>query len=396
MTISGSSGNTWIINAIPTNIKNPIYGAAGDGITDDTAAISAAIAAINAAGTGILDIPPGTYITQGNHNITVPCIIRGAGRGTIGSNQGVSVLSLKNGSNASMINVQSKLVCVRDLGLYGNLAQQTATSYGITTSSSIACNYFVWENLWIDNFFSDGMLFANPGTSLGGALRNIESRNHGGHGLVIGAGCADITITDSLFDQNQLSGMYINAADISCTNVHCWGNGKLATAAGDSAGMLMPSGAPGECRFQNCYFESNGLSSNSGRGAVPRGTGNIFIGCHIYLNRGLGCYAFSNTAAVWNGCVFHDNNLNNASGASGAGLQLDTCTTCVVTGNTFFDAQGTKTQTYGYAENGNTCNACIFNGNVSRAADHKTGAWLIGLGNPTATLPALPGSYNQA
>jgi hypothetical protein len=43
------------------NVKDPTYGATGDGSTDDTSAVSAAIAAAVAAGGGIVFFPAGTY-----------------------------------------------------------------------------------------------------------------------------------------------------------------------------------------------------------------------------------------------------------------------------------------------------------------------------------------------
>ncbi len=45
------------------NVKDAAYGALGDGTTDDTAAINAAIAAVNSAGSGVIFFPPGTYKT---------------------------------------------------------------------------------------------------------------------------------------------------------------------------------------------------------------------------------------------------------------------------------------------------------------------------------------------
>jgi hypothetical protein len=46
------------------NVKDPAYGAKGDGSTDDTTAINAAITAANAAGGGIVYVPYGTYIVS--------------------------------------------------------------------------------------------------------------------------------------------------------------------------------------------------------------------------------------------------------------------------------------------------------------------------------------------
>lgn len=45
------------------NVKDPTYGAKGDGSTDDTSAIQAAINAVEAAGGGTVIFPPGTYKT---------------------------------------------------------------------------------------------------------------------------------------------------------------------------------------------------------------------------------------------------------------------------------------------------------------------------------------------
>jgi hypothetical protein len=44
------------------NVKSPTYGATGNGTTDDTTAINAAVTAANTAGGGIVYFPPGTYI----------------------------------------------------------------------------------------------------------------------------------------------------------------------------------------------------------------------------------------------------------------------------------------------------------------------------------------------
>jgi hypothetical protein len=67
---SGSSSLGWYI------VTDPAYGATGDGTTDDTISIQAAIDACTAAGGGIVYFPPGTYsitntLTVVGHNVTL-------------------------------------------------------------------------------------------------------------------------------------------------------------------------------------------------------------------------------------------------------------------------------------------------------------------------------------
>lgn len=62
-TVAGTPG-TWI-NTVAKNdffYNVKYYGAKGDGVTDDRAAIQSAVAAANAAGGGIVFFPPGTYL----------------------------------------------------------------------------------------------------------------------------------------------------------------------------------------------------------------------------------------------------------------------------------------------------------------------------------------------
>lgn len=53
--------NNKLPSGLAFNVKDAVYGAVGDGVTDDTAAIQAALDAAKAAGGGIVFIPPGQY-----------------------------------------------------------------------------------------------------------------------------------------------------------------------------------------------------------------------------------------------------------------------------------------------------------------------------------------------
>lgn len=82
------------------NVKDPAYGALGDGVTDDTTAITAAITA--AAG-GIVFFPPGTYKTNGLTISTANVNLWGSGAGSsiISGSTGTSLIALTNNSNTN-------------------------------------------------------------------------------------------------------------------------------------------------------------------------------------------------------------------------------------------------------------------------------------------------------
>ena len=64
--VSVNGVSTTLVNAVAgsslfVNVKSPQFGAEGDGTTDDTAAINAAIVYANSLGGGVVYFPPGTY-----------------------------------------------------------------------------------------------------------------------------------------------------------------------------------------------------------------------------------------------------------------------------------------------------------------------------------------------
>jgi hypothetical protein len=118
-------------NAVWFNVKS--YGATGDGVTDDTTAIQAAITAAGAGNLGgTVFFPRGTFLVTG---LTFPPRVnfRGVGAGT-SSGQG-STIKLANGSNQHVFRSSQAgthhWTEFRDLLIDGNGINQTAASDGI-------------------------------------------------------------------------------------------------------------------------------------------------------------------------------------------------------------------------------------------------------------------------
>ena len=88
------------------------YGARGDGKTDDTPAINAAINAINENGGGVLYFPKGVYLIDG--------ISIGSNTAIEGAGQGVSILKWRRQAAGTMVTLNGAGVGVFDISIFNN------------------------------------------------------------------------------------------------------------------------------------------------------------------------------------------------------------------------------------------------------------------------------------
>ena len=139
------------------------FGAEGDGVTDDTAAIQATLNAAKAAGGGVIYIPDGLYLmdaitlTNANH-IT----IQGAGPGR-------TILKAKpNATNAPVLQfVGCNRLTVRDLEIDGDKANQAGTHIrglrwraSTAASGGVLCEHGTFERLYIHDVTESGLVIA--------------------------------------------------------------------------------------------------------------------------------------------------------------------------------------------------------------------------------------------
>lgn len=85
------------------NVQN--FGAKGDGVTDDTAAIQNAIDAAAAAGGGQVYVPPGTYIVSGGEEPSDGCLMLQSNVYMYGDGMGVSNIKVADGSDTKITGV---------------------------------------------------------------------------------------------------------------------------------------------------------------------------------------------------------------------------------------------------------------------------------------------------
>jgi hypothetical protein len=258
-------------NAGMYNVK--AYGALGNGSTDDTAAIQAAIDAAEAAGAALF-IPAGTYITSAALDITGPITILGAGRDlTIISNgasnifewQGdynsIAHMTIKSTAGGGHCFTQTGQVLQNhfydlsfwlsntDKSVYnhaddtGNYASNWWNNFAVealytmtvplfyfyVTNSTGASNYNTWENFWIRKTGNYGFWFESARSS--NALYDMILKNgiwevpHGG--CVKCLGCAHPVIENqSIYDlslqvaDNHL--FYFGKGTHATNKMDCW------------------------------------------------------------------------------------------------------------------------------------------------------------------------------
>lgn len=233
------------------------FGATGDGASDDTKSLQAAIAAARPHG-GVVYFPPGTYLTR---RLTLYSRIH-----LRGSGGDATVLRLKPGANSAILESDgfSKLTgtrsdggiamfSVRDLTLDGNKAHNATTGYGLRI---YGYGYELTEvtvfDCHDDGIFSEwGPSAALPAPShqMEARLTAVRTHDNDGHGINF-AGPHDSMFLNCVSLQNGATGFRLagDSVGTSMVNCHAWGIRQ------DISFEL----AAGGISCMNCYADING------------------------------------------------------------------------------------------------------------------------------------------
>jgi hypothetical protein len=144
-TPSGAGGvQRTVENKLRDVVSVKDFGAVGDGVADDTAAINAAIAASN-----VVFFPAGTYLSSGNHDVTGKTLYGVSQERSIiklsGSNTNTSLLV--NGGNISTSWGSGGGCILQNLGLQGNWNGSTTNTE--TNVSNIGALLKLWSGAYV-------------------------------------------------------------------------------------------------------------------------------------------------------------------------------------------------------------------------------------------------------
>jgi hypothetical protein len=151
---------TYLTNNAVFNVKD--YGAFGDGVTDDTTAINAAITQALVAG-GIVYFPLGTYKTSATLNVTAAEVhFAGQGRGT-------KIKPTTAAFNVITLSINAHRFKLLDMWIQGNATTNGTTQFGVFTGAFAAP----------DDVEIAGCMFGN--TVVGGGSLNSGIKIDGGN-----------------------------------------------------------------------------------------------------------------------------------------------------------------------------------------------------------------------
>ena len=150
------------------SVKDPAYGATGNGATDDTAAIQAAINSLGSQG-GVVHLPPGSYLLNGPNplDLAAPITLQGAGHGATTIRIGSSF------TGSSAITISSDDCMIQGVQIRGASTTTTSnpTCHGVTATGVQELRLFNATLQYINGYAV--RLFGTAATTLHGTQINM-------------------------------------------------------------------------------------------------------------------------------------------------------------------------------------------------------------------------------
>jgi hypothetical protein len=352
-TVFTPAGTGAVATTTQTKLRESVsvkdFGAKGDGTTDDTAAIQAADTAATAAGK-TLYFPAGTYRINTSTRLSMGgCNWEGDGQkqsvlqsaaGTYSAATYMVTANTLSNFTISKLGFDVSLATFTAGSTYGPLLMFSCTNWHVKDCAFIGLQtytlgiYVNGGDAWsiTDCYFKNASPSTNQNQAINiqvGSGKHMVCRN-----TMIGTGLFS-NGADSLYSENIVTGWKFGGGltfgpNSSCTNNRIIGNYCVGGTGAPDVNATYTSGI--ECWGLFSQIIGNYCASNAGMGIVIAGNNSVVSG---------------------NTCV--NNGQSSALPGIGAYSKVISAFTysvdkSVISGNVCTDTQGSKTQTYGYAE----------------------------------------------
>lgn len=318
------------------SVQEPVYGAQGDGVTDDTAAIQMAINAVTGTGATVL-VPKGTYLINTDFMGRNRGLVLGS-KLTLRLAPGATLKAIPNASpNSSIITVaNARDVVITGGTLLGDRYTHTGTTgewgmgLDIEHSQGVVVANVTALECWGDGFY----LQKASRVELSGVAAGSNRRD--GISVVNGS---DIVIKDSTFTNSRSAGLDIEPNPGDTVDTVLVSGCVFSGNAGTGISVSVPEASKGLSFTRNVTINNNILVRNGNPASSPphvalliaNTEGHTISNNLIVDNVGMGIY-------LWNyvNHVTVSNNIIYRNKGDGISQNFDTDTTItrnIVTGN---------------------------------------------------------------
>jgi hypothetical protein len=332
-----------MISYAPINVMD--YGAFGDGLTDDTAAINAAIAAAPAGG-WVIQLGP-AHLISSTINVNKPVRITGLSR----ENTTASRLFKKSTMTTAAIKITSSNVTLENFALTG---QAGNTGDGIWVNQQ----YAVLQNLNINTIGGNGVRLGDVAGSPQNCnifgFYNIRSSANGGNGFYLDSTTTDAgggTFVNCFSDLNGADGFRFDRSQLN-TLVGCVAEANTAygLSYADGARDIWWFAGDSEANVLGDFNKnSNALRCNALSSSI-----NDCITAKIYSSVTQSIPNAVSTKLTFNSEYFDTDGMRDPLGVRPNGLTATTKGKYIVTANVGFNANAVGTRSVGIKLNNTT------------------------------------------